>query len=377
LKLVPKKMLAMLGGGQLGRYFVMAAHKMGYKVTVLDPDPESPAGRVADIHLNYAYDNKEALDKIIQTCEAVSTEFENIPAESLDYLNKKIQVHPNANAVRIVQNRIREKTFLRENAIPVGLFYVIQSIEDFNEISQECFPGILKIAEFGYDGKGQKRVNDIEGALKAFAEFNHKPCVLEKQIQLDKEVSVILARSVNGEIKTHPVAENIHVNGILDTTIAPANIDHLTKKNVTDLAKMIALKLNYIGVMAVEFFLSGKQIFVNEIAPRPHNSGHYTIDACYSSQFDQQVRALVEMPLGNPDQHSNAIMINLLGDVWEEPKLHEPNWESILEEPNLNLHLYGKEHPRKSRKMGHITFVTDGSLTHDHVEHLQNIKKRL
>ena len=150
---------------------------------------------------------------------------------------------------------------------------------------------------------------------------------MEKQIQLDKEVSVILARSVNGEIKTHPVAENIHVNGILDTTIAPANIDHLTKKNVTDLAKMIALKLNYIGVMAVEFFLSGKQIFVNEIAPRPHNSGHYTIDACYSSQFDQQVRALVEMPLGNPDQHSNAIMINLLGDVWEEPKPHEQNWE--------------------------------------------------
>src|SRR5210317_335058 len=370
-------MIAMLGGGQLGRYFVMAAHKLGYKVTVLDPDPDSPAGRVADIHLNYAYDNKEALDKIIQTCEAVSTEFENIPAESLDYLNKKIQVHPNANAVRIVQNRIREKTFLRENAIPVGLFYVVQSIEDFNEISQECFPGILKIAEFGYDGKGQKRVNDIEGALKAFAEFNHKPCVLEKQIQLDKEVSVILARSVDGEIKTHPVAENIHVNGILDSTIAPANIDQLTEKNVTDLAKMVALKLNYVGVMAVEFFISGKEIFVNEIAPRPHNSGHYTIDACYTSQFDQQVRTITEMPIGNPMNHSNAFMINLLGDSWELPRSHEPEWTKILNENNFNLHLYGKEEPRVGRKMGHLTYLSKDTINKDEIDKLHKIKKSL
>lgn len=375
--IAPKKMLAMLGGGQLGRYFVISAHKMGYKVTVLDPDPQSPAGRIADAHLCSAYDDKNALDKIIATCEAATTEFENIPADSLNYLKQKIQVYPDGESVRVVQNRIREKTFLRENAIPVGKFHIINEEQDITNIAEDLFPGILKIAEFGYDGKGQKSVDCKLSLIKAFDEFQKKPCILEKRVSLDKEVSVVLARSADGLIKCHPVAENVHVNGILDSTLAPANIDQLTEKNVTDLAKMVALKLNYVGVMAVEFFISGREIFVNEIAPRPHNSGHYTIDACYSSQFDQQVRTLTEMPIGNPTNHSNAFMINLLGDSWELPNPHEPEWTKIMDQNNFNLHLYGKEEPRVGRKMGHVTFLSKETINQDVIDRLQKIKKSL
>jgi 5-(carboxyamino)imidazole ribonucleotide synthase len=370
-------MLAMLGGGQLGRYFVMSAHKMGYKVTVLDPDPQSPAGRIADVHLCSAYDDQKALDEIIATCEAATTEFENIPADSLNYLKQKIQVYPDGESVRVVQNRIREKTFLREHAIPVGKFHIINEEQDITNIPEDLFPGILKIAEFGYDGKGQKPIDCKTSLTKAFDEFQKKPCILEKRVSLDKEVSVVLARSADGLIKCHPVAENVHVNGILDSTLAPANIDQLTEKNVTDLAKMVALKLNYVGVMAVEFFISGREIFVNEIAPRPHNSGHYTIDACYSSQFDQQVRTLTEMPIGNPMNHSNAFMINLLGDSWELPSSHEPEWTKIMMENNFNLHLYGKEEPRVGRKMGHVTFLSKEIINQDEIDRLQKIKKKL
>lgn len=375
--ITPKKMLAMLGGGQLGRYFVMSAHKMGYKVTVLDPDPQSPAGRIADVHLCSAYDDQNALDEIIATCEAATTEFENIPADSLNYLKQKIQVYPDGDSVRVVQNRIREKTFLRENAIPVGRFHIINEEQDIAIIPEDLFPGILKIAEFGYDGKGQKSVDCKTSLTEAFDEFQKKPCILEKRVSLDKEVSVVLARSADGQIKCHPVAENVHVNGILDSTLAPANIDQLTEKNVTDLAKMVALKLNYVGVMAVEFFISGREIFVNEIAPRPHNSGHYTIDACYSSQFDQQVRTLTEIPIGNPMNHSNAFMINLLGDSWEFPSPHEPEWTKIMMENNFNLHLYGKEEPRVGRKMGHVTFLSKEIINQDEIDRLQKIKKSL
>lgn len=377
MKIAPKKMLAMLGGGQLGRYFVMSAHKMGYKVTVLDPDPQSPAGRIADVHLCHAYDDKNALNEITVTCEAATTEFENIPADSLNYLKQKIQVYPDGESVRVVQNRIREKTFLRENAIPVGRFHVINEEQDITNITEDLFPGILKIAEFGYDGKGQKSVDCKTSLAKAFDEFQKKPCILEKRVSLDKEVSVVLARSADGHIKCHPVAENVHVNGILDSTLAPANIDQLTEKNVTDLAKMVALKLNYVGVMAVEFFISGREIFVNEIAPRPHNSGHYTIDACYSSQFDQQVRTLTEMPIGNPMNHSNAFMINLLGDSWELPSPHEPEWTKIMDQNNFNLHLYGKEEPRIGRKMGHATFLSKETISQDVIDRLRKIKKNL
>lgn len=373
----PKKMLAMLGGGQLGRYFVMSAHKMGYKVTVLDPDPQSPAGKIADVHLCSAYDDRNALDQIINSCKAATTEFENIPADSLNYLKQKIQVYPDGESVRVVQNRIREKTFLRENAIPVGRFHIINDQQDIANVPEDLFPGILKIAEFGYDGKGQKSINCKTTLMQAFNEFQQKPCILEKRVNLEKEVSVVLARSAAGLIKCHPVAENVHVNGILDSTLAPANIDQLTEKNVTDLAKMVALKLNYVGVMAVEFFISGKEIFVNEIAPRPHNSGHYTIDACYTSQFDQQVRTLTEMPIGNPMNHSNAFMINLLGDSWELPRSHEPEWTKILNENNFNLHLYGKEEPRVGRKMGHLTYLSKDTINKDEIDKLQKIKKSL
>lgn len=374
---MPQEMLAMLGGGQLGRFFVMAAHDMGFKVSVLDPDKNSPAGKIADIHICKKYDDKSALDEIIETCSAATTEFENIPAESLDYLGKQIQVYPKAKSVHIVQNRIREKKFLLKNLIPVGLFFEIESEVDLNKVSQDVFPAIIKIAEFGYDGKGQKKVKSQKEALSAFNEFDKRPCVLEKQVKLDKEVSVILARSHDGVIVTHPVAENIHINGILDTTIAPARIDQLMEKNITDLAKMIAFKLDFIGVMAVEFFISGNEIFVNEIAPRPHNSGHYSLDACYVSQFSQQVRTLAEMPLGNSINHSKAIMVNLLGELWDQSESHQPKWQEALSVENFQLHLYGKKDPRLGRKMGHITFTTQQEITEELILDVRQIKENL
>lgn len=345
-------MLGMLGGGQLGRFFVIAAHEMGYKVTVLDPDRNSPAGRIADVHLCAGYDDTDALQQLAKSCAAVTTEFENVPAATMEYLAKTSPVRPGAAAVAIAQNRVLEKNFVREAGLPVAPFEVIGKLED---IPQEgVYPGILKVARFGYDGKGQIRVANQDEARTAFESLGGEVCVLEKMLTLDYEVSVILGRDAQGNIAAFPTAENSHLNGILDVSIAPARAPTILHEQAHQYAMHIAEQLDYVGVLAVEFFVSDSQLLVNEIAPRPHNSGHYTIDACVTSQFEQQVRILAGLPLGDARMHSYAVMVNILGDVWENG---EPAWDKILAYPQLKLHLYGKREARNGRKMGHFTML--------------------
>ena len=351
-------MLGMLGGGQLGRFFVIAAHELGYKVTVLDPDKNSPAGRIADVHLCADYADEAALNQMADTCQAVTTEFENVPASTLEKLAESTIVRPSAASVAIAQNRVLEKNFIKEAGLPIAPFLVVNAQSDLPADDSPLYPAILKVARFGYDGKGQARVKNHQEALIAFTEFNYETCVLEQMLSLDLEISVVLARDAEGSIAAFPTVENSHLNGILDMSIAPARCSEIIKANAQELAKKLAEKLNYIGVMAVEFFVVGNRLLVNEIAPRPHNSGHYTIDACITNQFEQQVRVLAGLPLGNPSLHSSAVMVNILGDSWV--KGQEPAWPKALAHTNLKLHLYGKHEPRVARKMGHFTVI--GSL---------------
>jgi 5-(carboxyamino)imidazole ribonucleotide synthase len=352
--ILPPAMLGMLGGGQLGRFFVVAAHEMGYKVTVLDPDKNSPAGKIADVHLCADFNDKDALAKMAATCVAATTEFENVPAATLEYLAQSCTVRPSALAVAVAQNRVLEKNFFRDSGLPVAPFAVINAAEDLPVDGGELYPGILKVARFGYDGKGQARVANQAEAAVAFTKFGGEICVLERMLALDYEISVILARDAEGNMTSFPTAENSHLHGILDISIAPARIPEDMHGKSHQLAMQVAERLDYVGVMAVEFFVSDGNLLINEMAPRPHNSGHYTIDACVTSQFEQQVRALTGLPLGDPRMHSYAVMVNILGDVWKDK---EPAWDKILEHAQLKLHLYGKHEPRAGRKMGHFTLL--------------------
>ncbi|ACT49765.1 5-(carboxyamino)imidazole ribonucleotide synthase [Methylovorus glucosotrophus] len=353
-KILPPAMLGMLGGGQLGRFFVIAAHEMGYRVTVLDPDLNSPAGKIADVHLCAAYDDREALESMAQSCVAITTEFENVPAETLEFFEQTRIVRPAAAAVATAQHRVKEKNFIRDAGLPVAPFHVIESAADFNSVDAAIYPAILKVARFGYDGKGQARVSGREEAEAAFEQFGGETCVLEKMLALDLEVSVVLARDVHGHVATFPVAENSHLNGILDISIAPARCSDALREKATALAIELAQKLEYVGVLGVEFFVCGDQILVNEIAPRPHNSGHYTLDGCVTNQFEQQVRVLTGHVLGDARLHSPSVMVNILGNIWHDG---EPDWAAAFAVPALKLHLYGKHEPRAGRKMGHFTVV--------------------
>lgn len=356
--ILPPSMLGMLGGGQLARFFVIAAHEMGYRVMVLDPDKNSPAGLLADVHLCAAYDDQAALDRMAQECVAVTTEFENVPASTLSALAQSVPVHPAASAVAICQHRISEKNFLRDNGFPCAPYAEINAETDIPEDNAGLYPGILKVARFGYDGKGQARVGNREEAIAAFRNFKGEQCVLEKMLALDYEVSVVLARDAAGNVKTFPVAENIHRNGILDISIVPARGSAEMREQAQAFARGVAAKLNYVGTLGVEFFVCNGSLYVNEMAPRPHNSGHYTIDACVTNQFEQQIRALCGLPLGDPRLHSSAVMVNLLGDIWRDG---EPEWNVLFEQLDLKLHLYGKHEARSGRKMGHFTVIGDSA----------------
>ena len=350
----PGSWLGILGGGQLGRMFTTAAQTMGYKVAVLDPDEGSPAGRVAEKHIVAQYDDHSALSELTRLTKVITTEFENVPAESLSLLAASVATRPNAEAVAVAQDRILEKTFLSECGVTVA---PSEALTDQNHIQDSelstLLPGILKASRFGYDGKGQRSVQTVEEASEAYAELGKVPCVLEKRLPLKTEISVVVGRNVQGLTEIFPIAENQHRNGILDLSIVPARISRDLASEAESVAIHIARELNYCGVLCVEFFvLENDELVVNEIAPRPHNSGHYTIDACSLSQFEQQVRILAELPLGHPTLSSPAVMYNILGDLW---KAGEPNWEEVVRRNDVKLHLYGKDAPRPGRKMGHIT----------------------
>jgi 5-(carboxyamino)imidazole ribonucleotide synthase len=354
---LPPAVLGMLGGGQLGRYFVMAAHELGYRVWVLDPDPDSPAGRVADRHLVTGYGDDTALDEMASGCAAVSTEFENVPAAALDRLAVEVIVRPSAAAVATCQDRIVEKTFLREHGLPVGPVAFVATETDLEDVDDALFPAVLKRARFGYDGKGQAMVADRVEARAAFADLGSVPCVLEHRLQLDRELSVVLARGADGAVVCFPTAENRHRNSILDVTITPARVGPEQDVEARSLATHIAESLDYVGVLGVELFVSDGRLLINELAPRPHNSGHVTLDATSTSQFEQQVRALCGLPLGSARAWSSAVMINLLGDLWELDDRRQPTWAAIHAEPDVAVHLYGKSEPRPGRKMGHLTLL--------------------
>ncbi|GLW60158.1 N5-carboxyaminoimidazole ribonucleotide synthase [Hydrogenophilus thermoluteolus] len=361
--IVPPATLAVLGGGQLGRFFVRAAQELGFRVWVLDPDPNAPAGQIADRHLVAPYDDADALAEIARHCAAATTEFENVPAEALRALARSIPVRPGADAVEVCQDRRKEKRFLAANGLPYGPFWVIESADDCAAVPPSAYPAILKTARLGYDGKGQRTVESADGLLSAWDSLGRVPCVLEKRLTLAAELSVVLARGVDGMAVAFPPGENVHRNGILDTTTAPAPLPEATRAHALDVALRVAAALDYVGVLGVEFFYTDDGLLaVNEMAPRPHNSGHHTIDACSVSQFEQQVRALCALPLAPVRTHSLAVMNNLLGDLWfaADGTRREPEWGRLLALPGVALHLYGKHEPRPGRKMGHFT-VTGSS----------------
>ena len=359
LPILPGATLGILGGGQLGRMFTLAARTMGYKVMVLDPDAASPAGQMADVHVRADYTDHAALKKLGETCAAVTTEFENVPAASLIELANHCRVSPGADAVAIAQDRSHEKSWLRDQGFATAPFALVNAESDLEAaLAATGAPALLKVSRFGYDGKGQARVATLDDARAAFREFGGQPCVLEGFVKLEREVSVVLARSDGGECALFPVAENRHENGILDVSIVPARVPDALAQEARDTARAVADKLGYVGVMAVEFFVAGGQLLINEIAPRPHNSGHYTLDACVTDQFEQQVRVLCGLPLGDTRLLSPVTMVNILGDRWHDGG---PQWDALLAHPNIKLHLYGKEAARPGRKMGHFN-VLDADL---------------
>jgi 5-(carboxyamino)imidazole ribonucleotide synthase len=363
--LAPGAWLGLLGGGQLGRMFCMAAQSLGFKVVVLDPAHDGPAISVADHHICADYLDARGLEKLAAMAQAVTTEFENVPAKALETLAESVQVSPQAASVAVAQDRIAEKRFVAGLGVDVAPHAVLMSAQDITDSLGNLLPGILKVARLGYDGKGQARVDTLDELRAAFAKFNSVPCVLEKMLNLDCEVSVVVARNHHGAMVHYPVAQNIHRDGILAISMVPSQRAEgdLTARALTA-AQRIAHGLNYVGVLCVEFFvLKDNQLLVNEIAPRPHNSGHYTIDACVTSQFEQQVRIMAGLPLGSPRPHHPAVMFNLLGDVWKKDAADaaraEPDWSYVLAEPNAKLHLYGKTDARAGRKMGHVTVLGD------------------
>ena len=360
----PPTWLGVMGGGQLGRMFAHAAQAMGYKVAVLEPSADCPAGQVAERLVQAGYDDSIALGQLAALCSAVTTEFENVPADSMNLLAQGSFVAPAGSCVAIAQDRVLEKRFFVDCAAKSGVLpaphKVIASIEDIEAIGDDLLPGILKTVRMGYDGKGQVRVKSRDDVRAAFESMGQVTCLLEKMLPLAYEVSVLTARGADGQSVVYPIAENVHRDGILFTTTVPGpNVSAECAQKAQDAARAIVAELGYVGVLCIEFFvLEDGSLVVNEMAPRPHNSGHYTIDACVTSQFAQQVRAMARLPLGDVRQHSPAVMLNILGDVWfDGDKVREPAWDRVLALPGAFLHLYGKDDPRRGRKMGHVTFV--------------------
>jgi 5-(carboxyamino)imidazole ribonucleotide synthase len=351
--ILPGATVGVLGGGQLGRMFTLRARSMGYRVVVLDPDAASPAGLVADRHLCAPYTDVPALDELARDCAAITTEFENVPAATLERLRRSRPVRPPAEAVAIAQDRIAEKGFLLAQGFATAPFRPVRSAAELEAaLGAVRLPALLKTSRLGYDGKGQALVSDRASALTAFETFGRVACVLEERLALEQELSVVLARGADGSVAAFPVGENRHVDGILETTVVPARATAALLEEARRLAIAVAERMAYVGVLGVELFVADRgRLYVNEMAPRPHNSGHYTMDACSVDQFEQQLRALCELPLAQPRLLSPVAMVNLLGDLWRHG---EPRWAEALRLPGVRLHLYGKLEPRPGRKMGHL-----------------------
>ena len=361
--ILPGSSIGILGGGQLARMLALAAKPMGYRVIVLDPDPKCPASSVVDEVIAAKFDDVTALEKLASACDVVTLEFENVPASGLAVLEARVPLHPSAKVLEIARDRILEKQFLNDIGIKTAPWAAVRVVEDLEGaigLVGVGLPAILKTATLGYDGKGQARVSTLEEAQTAFQKFG-KNCVLEGLVDFEKEISVIVARSSRGEVRAFQPFENQHANGILDVTVIPANIPESLSSYAEKIALEIAAKLEVIGLLTIEMFVvGGSSVVVNELAPRPHNSGHLTIEACPTSQFEQAIRAVCGLPLGNVTPHSPAAMVNLLGDLWRNGT---PNWNAALEIPNTKLHLYGKLEARAGRKMGHITVLSDSRET--------------
>ncbi|MGC8529091.1 MAG: 5-(carboxyamino)imidazole ribonucleotide synthase [Leptospirillia bacterium] len=352
----PGETLGVLGGGQLGLFFVLSARRMGYRTVVLDPDPSSPAMVAADRSIVSPYDNEESLRDLSDSCAAITTEFENVPARSLEFLSERGTVRPSSASVATCQDRILEKTFLSRHGFPTTPFLLVsrEALPSPEEI-RGLIPGILKTAREGYDGKGQWPIRNYQ-ELTFLVSRSSNPFVLEKRLDLAREFSLIIVRDIEGKAVTYPVAENHHEEGILHISSVPADIPADLERHIRDIGESIARTLDYTGILAVEYFLDiSGNLYVNELAPRPHNSGHYTLDACISSQFDQQVRTLCGLPLASPRLLSPCAMGNLLGHLWTGRET--PDFSSILAEPQAKLTLYGKASPRPGRKMGHFTVL--------------------
>ncbi|MBA4137765.1 MAG: 5-(carboxyamino)imidazole ribonucleotide synthase [Opitutus sp.] len=366
--LPPGKTIGVLGGGQLGRMLAHAATRLGYRVHVFEPQVNCPAGAVAHKEVNASYEDLEALAAFARECDVVTYEFENVPAAPLKHIESLTQLRPHWSVLETTQNRSREKRWLRDHKFPHARFAEVAAGGDLaGGIREVGVPCVVKTADFGYDGKGQLKVMTEDDVPAALARFATQPVVIEQFVHFACEVSAVVARSQSAAVRVFPISENIHTNHILDFSIVPARVSPEVLAKAEKLARLIAERIDLVGVMGVEMFVTRDgDVLVNELAPRTHNSGHYTIDACMTSQFEQQVRAICGLPLGAVTLLSPVVMVNILGDAW---KNGEPKWDALLAQPNVRLHLYGKADPRPGRKMGHFTVTArDANMAFEFAE---------
>lgn len=358
--IAPNSTIGVFGSGQLGRMFAIEARKMGYRVHTYSPESDTPTGQIADIETTAPYDDLDAVRKFASSVDVVTFEFENVPSVTVDAAAQFVEVHPRGDILHTTQNRLREKSFLEKGGFPIARFRHIEVIEDLYSAAQAIgLPAVLKTAGFGYDGKGQVRLAAIGDFEAAFESLDGRDAVFEEFVEFEKEVSVVCARGIDGAFTHYGVIENEHTQHILDVSFAPAAISGRQYEHAIELTRNIAATLDYVGTLCVEFFVrKDGGLLVNELAPRPHNSGHLTFDACVTSQFEQQLRSVCGLPLGSSEFVRPAAMANLLGDLWANGP---PNWASLMGEPNIKLHLYGKVEPRTGRKMGHITATADSA----------------
>jgi 5-(carboxyamino)imidazole ribonucleotide synthase len=360
----PGQAIGILGGGQLGRMLAHAAQDLGYRVHVYEPAGPSPAGAVADWETNAPYEDVAALGAFARSVDVVTFEFENIPADALEAIENIVELHPAPGVLRTCQDRWREKAWLRASGFPHAAYAEALEGDIEAAASRVGIPCVVKTADFGYDGKGQMRIATADDLVRAAAIFRGRRCVVEKWVDFEREISVICARTRSGETRAFPAAENLHANHVLDVSIVPARIAPAVEEQARRLAVRIAGQLGVVGLVAVEMFLArGGELIVNELAPRPHNSGHWSIDGGETSQFEQHVRALCGLPLGPPGARNPTVMVNILGDAWkwrDGAVTGEPDWDAVLAEPRAKLHLYGKPEPRPGRKMGHFTVQGTG-----------------